>query len=304
VRVIWHVPLGLTVVRGGGGWGTRSLRGSVCFVDRLEDLGEMATKLPRLAGSIKIVVVERRKGSAGSIAAEYSPLRVRKNNVMAALHWLRKFNPAYQDVTIDEDAVKALPDDGMLPVSTLMVTDEEAEAGGPEPYGAASACACTDYCLRKKECRFGFGEENKLIPFVAIARPGTRIVEEKEAELKINPWDTYLAAMQKKIPDRHGQMQYVSADTLCFDVHAAREDKVCPVWTFWKTRAVWPLDSTEGESYCEDSLMRFKPVRALADVKGNHATYSAAMIAFLEHPHCPAGLQRQVARARLDHDTE
>ena len=142
------------------------------------------------------------------------------------------------------------------------------------------------------------------IQFVAIARPGTRIVEEKEAELKNNPWDTYLAAMQKKIPDRHGQMQYVSADTLCFDVHAAREDKVCPVWTFWKTRAVWPLDSTEGESYCEDSLMRFKPVRALADVKGNHATYSAAMIAFLEHPHCPAGLQRQVARARLDHDTE
>jgi len=45
--------------------------------------------------------------------------------------------------------------------------------------------------------------------------------------------------------------------------------------------------------------MRFKPVRALADVKGNHATYSAAMIAFLEHRHCPAGLQRQVARARL-----
>ena len=208
--MIWHVPLGLTVVRGGGGWGTRSLRGSVCFVDRLEDLGEMATKLPRLASSIKIVVVERRKGSAGSIAAEYSPLRVRKNNVMAALHWLRKFNPAYQDVTIDEDAVKALPDDGMLPVSTLMVTDEEAEAGGPEPYGAASACACTDYCLRKKECRFGFGEENKLIPFVAIARPGTRIVEEKEADpdtpdaepttkLKNNPWDTYLAAMQKTV---------------------------------------------------------------------------------------------------------
>lgn len=170
--------------------------------------------------------------------------------------------------------------------------------------GSGSARKPKDARLRKKECRFGFGEENKLIPFVAIARPGTRIVEEKEAELKINPWDTYLAAMQKKIPDRHGQMQYVSADTLCFDVHAAREDKVCPVWTFWKTRAVWPLDSTEGESYCEDSLMRFKPVRALADVKGNHATYSAAMIAFLEHPHCPAGLQRQVARARLDHDTE
>ena len=61
------------------------MRGSVCFVDRLEDLGELATKLPRLASSIKIVVVERRKGSAGSIAAEYSPLRVRKNNVMAAL---------------------------------------------------------------------------------------------------------------------------------------------------------------------------------------------------------------------------
>ena len=119
-------------------------------------------------------------------------------------------------------------------------------------WGTAAMHTCTDYCLRKKECRFGFGEENKLIPFVAIARPGTRIVEEKEAELKINPWDTYLAAMQKKIPDRHGQMQYVSADTLCFDVHAAREDKVCPVWTFWKTRAVWPLDSTEGESYCED----------------------------------------------------
>ena len=68
------------------------------------------------------------------------------------------------------------------------------------------------------------------------------------------------------------------------------------VWRMWGDSG-----TTEGESYCEDSLMRFKPVRALADVKGNHATYSAAMIAFLEHPHCPAGLQRQVARARLDH---
>jgi hypothetical protein len=190
--------------------------------------------------------------------------------------------------------------------------------------GSGSARKPKDARLRKKECRFGFGEVNKFqkktrtsglpahnkarltssktmtsisssIQFVAIARPG---------KLKNNPWDTYLAAMQKKIPDGHGQMQHASADTLCFDVHAARDGKVCPVWTFWKTRAVWPLDSTEGESYCEDSLMRFKPVRALADVKGNHATYSAAMIAFLEHRHCPAGLQRQVARARLDHDTE
>jgi hypothetical protein len=56
--------------------GARCLRGSVCFVDRLEDVGAIATKLPRLASSIKIIVVERRKGSAQSIAAEYSALRV------------------------------------------------------------------------------------------------------------------------------------------------------------------------------------------------------------------------------------
>ena len=152
------------------------------------------------------------------------------------------------------------------------------------------------------------------IQFVVISRPGVRVVEETEVNpdgstddtsagetkttLKKNAWDKYLAAMNK-MWEYQGQLVHEMSEDVCFDMHAGNEGKVCPVWTFWKTRAVWPLDSTEGESYCEDSLTRFKPVRALADVKGNHATYSAAMTAFLRHRHCPAGLQRQVARARL-----
>ena len=126
--------------------------------------------------------------------------------------------------------------------------------------------------------------------------------DEATTELKKNAWDDYLATKQQMVRDVHGRMVYKSPDDdMCFDVYAARQETVCPVWTFWRTRAVWALDSTEGELYCHDSLTHFKPpVRALADVKGEHATtYSASMLVFLDHQHCPAGLQRQVARARL-----
>ena len=76
--------------------------------------------------------------------------------------------------------------------------------------------------------------------------PGTRIVAEKEVdpermgdtpgdeattELKKNAWDDYLATMQQMARDVHGRMVYKSPDDMCFDVYAARQETVCPVWT-------------------------------------------------------------------------
>ena len=79
----------------------------------------------------------------------------------------------------------------------------------------------------------------------------------------------------------------------------AKDEKVVPVWSFWSTKAVWPLTSDAGERWCEDALIRFKPVRSWKAVLGECGLHSQAMELFLESGQCPPGLRRDVARARL-----
>ena len=65
--------------------GQRCLRGTVCFVDRIDDVGVLAQQLPRLPADVECVIVDRRKGGASSALEAYQPLRVRRHVVECAL---------------------------------------------------------------------------------------------------------------------------------------------------------------------------------------------------------------------------
>ena len=66
-----------------------------------------------------------------------SNFRVRRMKVLTALNWLRKNNPIYRDVVIDEMRINALPVDSMVSgFKEILVEDEESsilDDRGPLP---------------------------------------------------------------------------------------------------------------------------------------------------------------------------
>ena len=113
--------------------GARAMRGTCCFVERVDDVGELAAVLPRLADDIAYVVVEREQ-NAGTFAA----LRVRRRKVQEALEWLIQYSPAYEGVSLERTRLQQLPEDGPLQVRTVVADDEEAsESAVPGSYGVA-----------------------------------------------------------------------------------------------------------------------------------------------------------------------
>ncbi|CAF1390721.1 unnamed protein product [Didymodactylos carnosus] len=83
-----------------------------------QDVPEIVRKLPLslndLCDSIKIIFV----GENPPEKKEFAVFRVRKQKVLSALKWLKKYNPFYEDVNIDMDNVGQLPEDD-VPVSLL-----------------------------------------------------------------------------------------------------------------------------------------------------------------------------------------
>ena len=140
--------------------------------------------------------------------------------------------------------------------------------------------------------------------YVVVAKPGRRIVhgvndvddnaQGTKTHLRDNLWDLYLKHMNKKTKDG----RFVT-NGLCFDLFVAKGETVVPIWSFWSTKAVWPLTCAAGLRWCEDALTRFKPVRSLGAVLGEFPNHAVAMLDFLDSTECPAGLRRDVARARL-----
>jgi hypothetical protein len=143
--------------------------------------------------------------------------------------------------------------------------------------------------------------------FLAISRPGNRPVQgarpaggDEEAgatRLGNNQWDCYMKFVNKTGKD--GSFLYSGDSHPCFDTFCTAGGTKVPTWSFWSTDVVWPLASEEGQKWCRDALIRYKPVRSLEEVLGSHRTHDKAMEEFLATSVCPAGLRKQVARARL-----
>jgi hypothetical protein len=81
-----------------------------------------------LADEVDCVIVERRKGSQGSVVETYEPLRIRRHVVQRALRWLIEHSPAYEGVVFSQTRLEALPLDGTMPLPVHVSKVEVAEA--------------------------------------------------------------------------------------------------------------------------------------------------------------------------------
>lgn len=106
---LFQPAMAATTIKGG----QRSLTGHVTFFDRTNEVGELADLLPRLAREVDVIELEREVGASGGRMREF---RVRRQRVEAALRWLIRNSPAYRNVTLSEENLTVLPDDGQLDV--------------------------------------------------------------------------------------------------------------------------------------------------------------------------------------------
>ena len=102
--------------------GDRALTGHVSFFDRTSNITDVANVLPRLAADVKVMEFTVQVGRA--VNHTYRDFRVRRYKVEGALRWLCANSPAYIGVTISNDNLALLPQDGQLEVTVIQVTEE------------------------------------------------------------------------------------------------------------------------------------------------------------------------------------
>ncbi|XP_053389337.1 uncharacterized protein LOC128552332 [Mercenaria mercenaria] len=107
-------------------------------------INEPAQILPLLPEEIKIIRV-RKCGSVDSFK-EYN---VRRAEIEYALHWLKSNNPAFSDITISQDRLTKLPQNGPIQIQTIETTHDiqnsdkgpAKEQNGPgEVQGETNSC--------------------------------------------------------------------------------------------------------------------------------------------------------------------
>ena len=81
--------------------GTFGIKGHVCCFP--QDIGEVATVLPRLPSNIKMIKLVRQVTSAVCGPKTDRTFHVRRYETLRALLWLKRYNVLYKDVTIDSN---------------------------------------------------------------------------------------------------------------------------------------------------------------------------------------------------------
>ena len=85
-----------------------------------QNVRELATSLPRYPKDLTLIIVKV-KGKDNT----FKDVTVRKQKVHDALVWLIKNNPHYSLLTINEQALNLLPDNGVLPDLATVETDDD-----------------------------------------------------------------------------------------------------------------------------------------------------------------------------------
>ena len=118
--------------------GKAAMTGTACYVERCDEIGELATTLPRLAADVAVVIVERRQaGFKADGGARYRELEIRVARVELALRWLILHSPAYAGVKIDAAALAALGRSEYLDVPTIDGGDDDAVHSAASVVGVA-----------------------------------------------------------------------------------------------------------------------------------------------------------------------
>jgi hypothetical protein len=105
--------------------GTCGLSGHVCAFE--QDIDEFIQRLPRKHTDVAMLkVVKTIKTEVGSdVATKKKVFKIRKAAVIAALVWLKKNNPLYSDVIIDESNMDWIEGDTGYFDGTVIEIDEE-----------------------------------------------------------------------------------------------------------------------------------------------------------------------------------
>ena len=85
-----------------------------------QNVTELATSLPRYPKDLAIIIVKV-KGRDNT----FKDVTVRKQKVHSALVWLINNNPHYSEITINEDALTSLPENGVAPDLMTVETDND-----------------------------------------------------------------------------------------------------------------------------------------------------------------------------------
>ena len=84
-----------------------------------QNVSELATSLPRYPKDLAAIIVKV-KGKDNT----FKGVNVRKQKLHDALVWLIRNNPLYSEVTMNDDTLNLLPDNGILPDLMTVETDE------------------------------------------------------------------------------------------------------------------------------------------------------------------------------------
>lgn len=117
--------------------GNIGCKGHVCCFE--QDVASMSNILPRLPKDVALVrVIKKYKEDDGEISTK--TFRVRKDKVIRALMWLKKYSIAFEDVEIDLNGLSWMQDreECVLPAATEKIIDADTQSNitpdeGPAP---------------------------------------------------------------------------------------------------------------------------------------------------------------------------
>lgn len=91
---------------------SRGIPGQYAYTGNIINIGqninEIINLLPRTPSTLSVVIIRR------EVSNEYRDFHVRRNKVLAALHFLKNNNPYYADIEIDMQKISQLPIDGNI----------------------------------------------------------------------------------------------------------------------------------------------------------------------------------------------
>ena len=127
---------------------------------------EPATILPRLPAEVDIIRVRQGKDDT------HKDFRVRRQQVEGALRWLKRNNPAYADIVIDESRLQNLPTDGELPNLRTVEFSETAQHmddQGPAP--------------QQLDAGESDGSDDSTVSGIILPEPGVNVQAQVEAAI-------------------------------------------------------------------------------------------------------------------------
>jgi len=121
--------------------GQKGMKGHV-LSQRL-DVQSAVSQLPRTANNVSLRVIVTSAFSTAQRAISLGGFVVRRRVVAEALQWLIAHNPLYQSITIDDTALRALPEDGVWNAVVQDASDPNlmADDAARAPDSASAAAA-------------------------------------------------------------------------------------------------------------------------------------------------------------------